>query len=90
MQINTGEITRLELELGETVEIIFCPKTENPQAILSVLVGTREFRDGEMSLTITMPRGSTYKSDLTLSRPPSDYLAYLITGNSEEGRQFQT
>lgn len=90
MQVNTGEITRLELELGEAVEILFCPKTENPQAILSILVDTREFRDGEKSLVITMPRGSTYKSDLTLSHPPVDYLAYLITGNHEEGRQFQT
>ena len=71
MQINTGGITRLELELGETIEILFCPKTENPQAVLSILVGTREFQDGEMSLTITMPRGSTYKSALALSHPPN-------------------
>jgi len=88
MQINTGEITRLELELGETIEILFCPEAEKPQAILSILVGTREFQDGEMSLMITMPRGSTYKSDLTLSHPPNDYLAYLVTSNSEEGGQF--
>lgn len=86
MQINTGKIAQLELELGETVNICFHPKVGDSQANLGILIGTREFLDGEMSLTVIMPSESTYESDYT--DDDGNYLRHLITSNPEEGKQF--
>jgi len=76
MQINTGEITRLELELGETMQVLFRSRTGDTKATLGIVIGTRELPNGDTGLTVLIPSKRLARPDAT---PPTEsYVEHLI------------